>query len=117
LNIYRLNNYNKGFALSSPHIVSLEKARAKPTNETVREIKRYPLLKVIENPPFPIIVTYGDNDIYGDTSKYVRERYPKARFEIIKNCGHIPWLHNPSAFAEILADFYKLDERPKTLGN
>ena len=40
--------------------------------------------------------------------KYVYERFPEARFEIIPACGHTPWKHNPATFVKLLKDFYSI---------
>lgn len=60
---------------------------------------------------FPIIVTYGDGDIYGESKNEVYKRYPKAEFHVIEDCAHIAWIHNPEKFGEILSAFYSIDTR------
>ena len=68
----------------------------------------YKNLDVITNAPFPIIVTYGDGDIYGEIRYEVYVRYPNAEFHVIEDCGHIPWYHNPERFGKILTTFYSI---------
>jgi proline iminopeptidase len=80
--------------------------KAAPVNATRKQLLKYPLLKNNPTPNFKITVTYGASDIYGDSKKYVRERYPTATFINIENCGHLPWLHNSPAFSKILEEHF-----------
>jgi proline iminopeptidase len=58
--------------------------------------------------PFPVLISYGQHDIYGDSRRLVQERFPGASLVEIAGAGHVPWVHNPAAFAAVLADFYRL---------
>ncbi|CAN5909393.1 hypothetical protein BH24BAC1_BH24BAC1_32110 [soil metagenome] len=99
-------NCNKGYQLKDPVPMLVEYARAKPTNRTNRPVLLHPGLRVLPAPGFPTTVTYGDNDIYGDSPKYVRKRYPTAEFFTIPESGHFSWLNNQKAFFNLLADHY-----------
>ena len=57
-------------------------------------------------PHVPVMVLYGDRDVFGPEIQTVFDRYPWALQEILPLCGHVPWFHNPIAFAGILHDFY-----------
>jgi proline iminopeptidase len=102
-----IKNYNKGFTVTDRLTFDLQNVKAIPINLTRKQLLKYPLLKNNTNPQFKITITYGDNDIYGVSKKYGRERFPSGEFIIIKNCGHLPWFHNMAAFANILHNHYK----------
>lgn len=106
-----VKNYNKGYVeIEDNKSASYEKAKGKSTHKTVKNIKNAPLLKKLSSPDFPILITYGDDDIYGETTKYVIERYPTAKVVFIPNCGHLPTIHNPEKYWELFASFYRLGE-------
>lgn len=104
-----LENYNKEF---DPLFVAteamVENVRAEPINKTRSHILEYPLLKDEMNNNFPIMITYGQFDIYGESKQSVRKRFPKATFIEFKNAGHIPWRHNKVDFINTLISFYQL---------
>jgi proline iminopeptidase len=100
-----LKNYHKDYGDIEVKDNLLDKIHSKPINKTRKEIIKYKPLSKFE-PSFPIIVTYGDNDIYGESVKELIERFPTAKVEIINNCGHIPWKHNPAEFNRILKKYY-----------
>tara|TARA_R110002126_G_C10464295_1_gene500577 strand:- start:1105 stop:2613 length:1509 start_codon:yes stop_codon:yes gene_type:complete len=101
-----IKNYNKGFTISEENTFKLDNVKAKPVNKTRAEIINYPILKKQETPSYPIAIVYGDKDIYGTSKDFVINRLPSAKVITIKNCGHLPWLHNPKDFDSILKEFY-----------
>ncbi len=101
-----LKNYHKSFGYEAVDEEFLNKIHSKPINKTRKEIIKYNQLTELTNPDFNIIVTYGDNDIYGKSKNQLIKRYPTAKIEIIEKCGHIPWKHNPKEFEIILNRFY-----------
>ena len=104
-----LENYNKEFDPTFTATDEMVKnVRAEPVNKTRRQILKYPLLKESVDPCFPIIVTYGQKDIYGASKQEVKNRFPRAVFMEIENTGHIPWRHNPGKFNNILFEFYRI---------
>ncbi|MBC8147084.1 MAG: alpha/beta hydrolase [Bacteroidetes bacterium] len=105
-----LKNYHKNYSKVEIKDEFLNKISSKPINKTRSEIIKYKLLNEFYNPNFPIIITYGKNDIYGESKNELIKRFPTAKVEIIDNCGHIPWKHNPIEFEMILNEFYKKAE-------
>jgi proline iminopeptidase len=103
-----MKNYNKGFVVFGKPTSNFENLKADPINKTRPEIIKYPLLKKQPKPSFKITITYGDGDIYQSSKKFVLNRYPTAKVIIIKNCGHIPWLHNPRDYEKILNQHYSM---------
>ena len=87
----------------------LHTIKAEPINATRPCIQAYKATPtIVETPGFEIMLTYGDADIYGSSREKSISRYPTAKTKIIENCGHIPWIHNPTSFAAILNEFYSL---------
>jgi len=104
-----LENYNREYDPSFMATDSMvENVRAKPINKTRPHIVAYPPLKDSIDYRFPIIVTYGQKDIYGESKNSVKNRFPKATFVEFQNAGHIAWKHNLPAFARTLTDFYQV---------
>ncbi|NME70975.1 alpha/beta fold hydrolase [Flammeovirga aprica] len=103
-----LKNYHHNFQQIEISDEELAGIHAEPINKTRREIINYKPLTKIENPAYPICITYGDDDIYGKSKGEVIDRFPTAKVYDIKNCGHMPWMHNKVEFEKIVTNFYKL---------
>lgn len=103
-----LINYHKDYNGIEVKDEFLNKIHSKPINKTRKEIIKYKSLSVFKKPNYPILITYGDNDIYGDSKKEAINRFPTSEIKTIKKSGHIPWKHNIEAFKNILMKFYKL---------
>lgn len=101
-----LINYHLGYNEIIVQEDFLNKIHSEPVNKTRKEIIKYKPLTELRDSGFPIIITYGDNDIYGDSKKILIKRFPTAKVEILEECGHIPWKHNLNEFEEVLNDFY-----------
>jgi len=99
-------NYHKDYIISEPNESFFERIYAKPVNRTRKYILNYRPLSVFENDTIPVLITYGENDIYGDSRKEVYHRFPNAEFKVIERSGHIPWKHNLKTFNEIVKSFY-----------
>ena len=101
-------NYHKGFAIAPPEAEKLAKINAAPVNETRHSIIRHATLQNFGLTPYPVIITYGDQDAYGKSKEYTFSRFPGALREIIPHCGHTPWKHNLPRFKSILTQFYSI---------
>lgn len=101
-----MKNYNDDFVKIDTLDINFDNLKAAPINKTRKEIVKYPLLQTQTNPNFKITIVYGDQDIYQSSKNFVLNRYPTAFGQTIKNCGHIPWLHNPEAYQVILKKHY-----------
>jgi proline iminopeptidase len=99
-------NYHKGYGVEPPDANKLARISSRAGTMTRREIKKYPVLPPFGHTPYPVIITYGDNDAYGQSKQYVYDRFPYAQTAIIPNCGHTPWKHNLKAFVQVLESFY-----------
>ncbi|AKD05078.1 alpha/beta hydrolase [Pontibacter korlensis] len=99
-------NCNKGYQVENPVPLMIDRISAKPINRTNFAILRHSELEMLPDQGFRITVTYSDDDIYGDSTKYVKERYPYAHFITIPNSSHFPWLHNEGYFYSVLAGHY-----------
>ncbi len=102
-----LENYNKGFEDATEGSIDLKNIKAAPINKTRKQLIRYPVLNVVQHPDFRITITYGEKDIYGESKKYSRERYPTAVIHTIEKCGHLPALQCKSRYFELLNAHYK----------
>lgn len=112
-----LENYHKEFdSTFEATDAMVENVRSEPVNQTRSHIVDYPLLKDSVDYRFPIIVSYGEKDIYGESKAHVRNRYSSATFIQIENAGHIAWKHNPEKFYNIMVSFYKLNEEYQAVG-
>lgn len=105
-----LKNYYIGHSDLKLDSEFYKKIHSKPINETRKEIRNYKSLEEVPNPQFPILITYGDNDIYGDSKNELPKRFPTANIRTIKGSGHIPWKHNYIEFEKILVDFYNVQK-------
>jgi len=101
-------NYHKGYHVEPPEPEKLAKINAAPVNRTRPFIVAHSPLRSFGHTSYPVIITYGDNDAYGTSRKFIYERFPGARLEVIPNCGHTPWKHNPKVFLNLLKDFYSI---------
>ena len=102
-----MKNYNYDFIKTEHLGVDLGNLKADPINKTRPEIVKYSILNKQENPNYKISIVYGDRDIYKASKDFVINRYPTAKVWTIKNCGHIPWLHNPTEYKAILEKHYE----------
>ncbi|WP_297093446.1 alpha/beta hydrolase [uncultured Draconibacterium sp.] len=105
-----LENYYKDYSDLKLDNEFYTKIHSKPINKTRKEIRKYKSLNEVINPQFPILITYGDNDIYGESKDELPKRFPTATITTIKNSGHIPWKHNYAVFEKILVDFYNIEK-------
>jgi len=107
-----LENYNKDF---DPSFVAtdamVENVRAEPINQTRCHIVEYPPLEDAPDYNFPVMITYGQKDIYGKSKSSVRKRFPRATFVEFQNAGHIAWRHNNPEFMRVLSGFYQLQQK------
>lgn len=104
-----VKNYNKGCVdIDDSKSAVYEKAKGKSTHATIKNIAKAPPLKGIKSPGFPILISYGDDDIYSETSKYVISRYPTAEVVFIPDRGHLLTVHNPEFYWKLFEDFYSL---------
>ncbi|HEX2395194.1 MAG TPA: alpha/beta hydrolase [Bacteroidales bacterium] len=107
-NLFRqlIINYHKGYNVDPPDDEKLSRIGARAGTLTRREIKRYPELKPFSKTPYPVIITYGDNDAFGKSREYQLNRFPIASKSVIPYSGHTPWKHNFHAFQKVLRSFY-----------
>jgi len=55
----------------------------------------------------PVLIIWGEDDIYGHTTARLAARYPGARVVVIPGSGHVPWLQSPVAFSRVVDDFFE----------
>ncbi|MDQ3292648.1 MAG: alpha/beta hydrolase [Bacteroidota bacterium] len=101
-----LINFSRGFLESHPERFGLRFIKAKSINNTIKSILFAPVLPPFTHSNIRITISFGDQDIIGQSKRYVIERFPTAINYTIQNSGHIPWSHNKKAFLKILEDHY-----------
>lgn len=104
-----LENYLRDFDgsfLATDEMV--ENVRAEAINKTRASILEYPLLNEIATYDIPILVAYGEKDVYGKSKQHVKTRFPNAKFVEYARAGHIPWKNNSTQFSASLTEFYQL---------
>jgi proline iminopeptidase len=99
-------NFNKGFQVADPVPFEISCIMARAINGTTSTLLLAPKLQHIPDPGYTITITYGDQDIYGSSVKYVAQRYTTAKIITIPNSGHLPWFHNEKEFYKILAEHF-----------
>ena len=81
-----LKEYDPSFSATK---IMVENVRAKPINKTRPHILAYPHLKDSIGYIFPIMVTYGQKDIYRKSKQSVKNRFPNATFIEFPNAGQV----------------------------
>lgn len=104
-----LQNYHKGYVRIAVREEQLNAIKAEPINQTRKQILSCRALQPFRDPPFAVAITYGDGDIYGESKQAVIDRFPTGRLFEIDKSGHIPWLHNPQRFMQVLDSFYGIE--------
>jgi proline iminopeptidase len=97
--------------------IDLTNVKASPINKTRKQLRNYPALRLLPQADFKITITYGERDIYGESKKYVRERYPTAVIHTIANCGHLSALQCKTKFVELLDSHYYANRETKKLSS
>ena len=69
-----------------------------------------PARELLGLPSVPVLIIFGENDIYGSTTERLVARYPNARVVIIPRAGHVPWLQNRAAFVHAISTFFEAEE-------
>jgi proline iminopeptidase len=105
---YLIDGFNKGFSVNKPIPFELACVKAPAINHTTKAILQSPLLRQQPNPPFPVSIVYGAEDVYGDSKRYVRQRYPSAKIDFIPASGHLSWSHHPNEFIGLLKAHYQV---------
>jgi pimeloyl-ACP methyl ester carboxylesterase len=54
----------------------------------------------------PVLVLYGEHDIFGTSAGVVRRRCPRAAQVTLEGSGHLHWLQSPAGYRPALRRFY-----------
>ena len=54
----------------------------------------------------PVMVLYGEHDIFGASTAVVRRRFPQAAQITLEDSGHLHWLQNQAGYRQALRRFY-----------
>jgi proline iminopeptidase len=60
----------------------------------------------------PVMIVYGEHDIFGTSADIVRRRLPRALQVTLKDSGHLHWLQNPVGYRQVLQSFYSTHREP-----
>ncbi len=99
-------NYNEGFVDLKTMVFDFDNLKAKAVNKTTAEVLKYPVLDPVPAPAFKVGTAYAEFDLFTDSKETMFKRYPTAATWTIENSGHLPWLHNPARFKQVVRDFY-----------
>jgi proline iminopeptidase len=102
-------NYQKPGQARSATAAFLEGIGQRATFATRAAAIRLPadhLDGVLPEAVFPFAIVFGQDDIYGEHTRVVTERYPNARVEFWEDCGHLAWIDAPDRFTRQLNEFY-----------
>jgi pimeloyl-ACP methyl ester carboxylesterase len=72
------------------------------------------LLEGTSKAEFPMLVLFGEKDIYGSEAQLVDTRYPQAVHIRLDGTIHLPWIQAPDRFAAILRSFYDSPTLPSS---
>lgn len=81
--------------------------RSRPIFETRRAALATDRGQLRVPPSIPMLITFGQDDIYGRSTERLIARYPSARAVLIPDCGHVPWIQNRRAFEAVIASFFQ----------
>lgn len=98
-----------------PNEAWLRGVRSEAMIVTARALGRVPaetLDGLARAPRIPIEVLYGQDDIYETAAEVTRTRLPQAKFVLLEDSGHLPWLQAPVRFKEELTGFYGITTDP-----
>ena len=56
--------------------------------------------------PGPVLVLYGEDDIFGASETVVRQRFPGATQVTLGGSGHLHWIQNRAGYERALRSFY-----------
>ena len=56
--------------------------------------------------PGPVLVLFGEDDIFGASETTVRRRFPKAIQVTLRGSGHLHWLQNQAGYRAAVREFY-----------
>jgi len=101
-----IDTYHRGYGVPPIDRSKLSRIKARSVYKVRKAVKNWPPLGEFGSTPFPVLISYGSQDIYGSSRKYTLDRFPSCRSVIVDACGHTPWKHNWSAFRSILDGFY-----------
>ena len=74
--------------------------------ETRKSIIKSEIKLTNNNSSIPLMIIYGESDIYEDKYDSIYYRYSQSQNIILKDSGHLPWLQSDKEFYNILENFY-----------
>ena len=54
----------------------------------------------------PVLVLYGEHDIFGPSTGVLRRRFPQTAQVTLERSGHLHWLQNQAGYRQALRQFY-----------
>ncbi|MFA5088193.1 MAG: alpha/beta hydrolase [Candidatus Omnitrophota bacterium] len=70
-------------------------------------LEKEDLRESLRKSSFPLQFIYGNGDYVCpvDLHQYLKEQFPRARFDVFDKCGHFPFLSKPHEFNQVLGAF------------
>lgn len=70
-----------------------------------KDLMEYDLHEDLKDILVPTMVIYGEAESSKDSGEKMAEQIPNAQFEILKDCGHFPFVEQPTAYFALIQNF------------
>jgi proline iminopeptidase len=88
-------------------LAGISRRAMQQTRQAILQEDPMVLLEGARKAAFPVLVLFGDKDIYGSEAQLVDARYPQAVHIRLDQTVHLPWIQAPESFAALLHSFYE----------
>ncbi|RMG82626.1 MAG: prolyl aminopeptidase, partial [Bacteroidetes bacterium] len=70
-----------------------------------KDFGQYDMHEGLKNIKAPTLILFGDHESTIEAGKKISEYIPDAKFVLLKNAGHFPFIEQPDAYFEAINDF------------
>ncbi len=97
--------FDRNYRVTDSEVAQVRSAVAK---RTARNMCSYPEMSSKKDQKFAVTYVYGESDAFGKSREAAKKRFAGAEWINVPQAGHLVWLQNPEAVAEILMNFYHI---------
>jgi proline iminopeptidase len=98
---------------ADPHwLAGISRRAMRQTRQAILRENPISLWEGGQTTAFPVLVLFGEHDIYGSETQRVDAHYPQAAHIRLAGTVHLPWLQTPDRFAALLRSFYETAASP-----